>query len=107
MIDKYPLELQQLLDHINKRPGMYMSDDLPTVVNFLTGLRLGLRAADSRLASAFEQQIASVEKTHGWAASPSGAWTRMRERGLDDKAIMTEILSIYAEAWDNVIADIE
>jgi hypothetical protein len=89
--------LMERLDHIRKRPLMYFSDQVPAVVNFLEGFTTAwvMLYPVSDFYSIREQVI----REHGWEQSATPIWQQMKERGMDDAAIIDEMLAIYYEIW--------
>ncbi len=92
--------LLEQLEHIRKRPGMYMTDDFPPIVNFLFGFNAACRVFGTSIDYDLESRDgidAGVLQERGWKASSRHSSVEMQERGMDDNAITEELLTIAIE----------
>lgn len=93
----------EALEHVRKRPLMYFSDDVPAVVNFLAGFSLAwLTLNPESDFYAIREQIISE---HGWEHSAAHIWRQMQEQGMDDAAVVDELLAIHQEIWARLNVD--
>ncbi len=92
----------QLLVHIRERPGMYF---LPITADgyinwregFDTGCAMrGLFIGERHSDDSFYMQILTA---HGWKDSSFGPVIDMREHGLGEAEIITELLTMDIETW--------
>lgn len=86
---------------IGKRIGMYIGNHDPELlVHFLNGFHaaagiLGL----SRDTDGFRSMYAKVLVERGWTHSAHHPFYEMRERGMDNDAIIQEMIAIESETW--------
>lgn len=93
--------VKAVLEHMLKRPGMYFSPDVPTIVNYLDGFALACRLLEPSLA--FDQHIKQVALSRGWEDSSRSLWRQMQDRRFDDDATIAEMLTIYNLAWEKIV----
>jgi hypothetical protein len=93
--------LLALLEHIRKRPKMYMVKNFPSAGNFLAGFETACKifGIDIRDHADHNDGIhEAVLQERGWEIrSTVRPFAEMRERGMDDKAITEELLTIAIE----------
>ncbi len=98
MRDIHPSVLVETLKHVQKRPAMYVSADVPPMVSFLSGFELAsrmlLRDAD------YDRTLNAIIQQRGWKVSTVPLWDQMAERGMDAAAVVDELLSIHIAVWE-------
>ena len=84
-----------LLEHVRARPKMYI---LPwtaaAATTFLGGVMQGLGAAGLPPGPIDWWQAQAIR---GWKRHPTGPASQMRESGMDEAAIITELIDIHLE----------
>jgi hypothetical protein len=93
MTDAQNTQILTILEHVRKRPGMYFSDQVPAVANFLNGFVLACSLFEETLRDNSAYHRALVAR--GWEITSTGVWVQMAERGYDEAAIIQEMLIIY------------
>ncbi len=88
------------LDHVRQRPGMYFSSEVPAVVNFIEGFRLACALLGS--VANYDAIYKQVIEERGWKWSSQPIWTQMKERGLNDDAIIAELFDIQMMLWQRI-----
>jgi hypothetical protein len=82
----------EILRAFGRRKPMYLATvDVPNVQGYLLGFRLGFLSARGLLDDGFWNR--AIE-SRGWADGARDPADVMRERGLDDGAIMDELVEI-------------
>jgi hypothetical protein len=82
----------EYLRSFQKRKGMYVQPlDVPNVESFLTGFRIGCMATG--LFRDHDPWNRASER-RGWACGAMSPADVMRERGMDDEAIIDELIEI-------------
>ncbi len=101
MVDRRQREnVLKVLDHVRKRPQMYISSEVPAVANFLEGFKLAYVLLNR--AAEFEAIYVQVIQSRGWVQSSQAVWRQMQERGFDDEAIIAELLAIHSAVWEKI-----
>jgi hypothetical protein len=88
------------LAHVRKRPGMYFSSGVPAVVNFIEGFRVACQLLGE--IEDYDTIYNQIVVERGWEWSSQAIWIQMNERGLDDSAIIAELLDIQLAVWERV-----
>jgi hypothetical protein len=88
------------LTHIRKRPGMYFSPEAPAVANFIEGFRIACAVLGS--IAEYDAVYKQVIIEHGWEWSSTALWIQMKARGLDDEAMIAELLDIQTAIWERI-----
>ncbi len=97
---------KQLLDglaHIRKRPLMYFSNQVPAVVNFIEGFKTACLLLEP--ASNYHAIYQQVIQERGWKLSAQAIWDQMQERGMDDQAVIAELLEIQHQVWTKLLPE--
>jgi hypothetical protein len=90
-------EALRLIQAMTKRPAMYVEPVEPaTVENYLRGMRVGL--ALSGVVSA-DHQYEEAASARGWKFRDASVVWHMRQAGLDEDAIVSELFHIQADAF--------
>lgn len=105
MDEKQRDNFKKALDHLQKRPRMYFSSDAPAVANWLEGFKFAFLLLTP--APDFYEIFNEVVAARGWEHSPQAVWGQMQERGWDEDAINAEMLAIYNEVLERVLAQTE
>jgi len=98
------LELLNLYEHLQKRPGMFIGRYDPERLAILfTGIHLTIKALDLQLYWDLTKQQEAVFLEHGWhyLANPI---EQMQARNMDDKEIVTQIVGLEFEALKRAVA---
>lgn len=89
-------------NHLAKRPGMYFSNEVPAVSNFLEGFKLAFLVFNAT--PDFHEIFQQVVLSRGWENSAQGVWRQMQDQGLDEDTIIQELLTIYDLVFNTIIA---
>jgi predicted nucleotidyltransferase len=88
------------LEHIGKRPGMYIGSNDPQLLQvLLDGIQAGAslfglyQSSDSNYHSVYEQ----VMKARGWSRNSRPLYMHLRDHGLSDDAIIQEMIAVKIE----------
>ena len=94
----------EILHYMRKRPGMFFS----TVNQADMYLRGFLSAATIclKLPPASRYHV-TVTTERGWTWSSLKPWNEMREKGMDEAAIIDEMLIIEIEVWNRAYANLD
>lgn len=99
MDEKQAHAVIEALEHIRKRPGMYFSDEFSAAINFITGFETACRVLFSELERTTEV-VQDVLAERGWQGNSTGfLWKEMETQGLEQSAIIEELLAIEIEIW--------
>lgn len=98
-------EMLFAIEHISKRPRMYVGRGIPETQVFLDGFRTAINLAFPNLG--FDQTHLEVRKEHGWWHSTTPAWELMKQQGLSDDEIMQKLLDMHFEAWKRIAESLE
>ncbi len=96
--------LLDVLQHMRKRPGMYFS----TVTQadcYLRGFYSASHICLDLPPSTRYRATVTIER--GWTWSAVHPWNEMRNQGMDDAAIIDEMLAIEIEVWKRAFADLD
>jgi hypothetical protein len=100
MIKEQHENIVRVLEHIRKRPGMYFSSEVPTVVTFLDGFKTACVILDPELD--FDALFKHVILNRGWEHGAQAVWSQMRERGFSEEAVVDEMIAIYTAVWEKI-----
>ena len=94
----------EIFHHMRKYPGMYFST-VTQADQFLRGFLIASQIcldlpSDTR-------HRATVTTERGWTWTSVNPWNEMRDQGLDEAAIIDEILAIEIEVWQRAYADLD
>lgn len=96
--------LLKCLEGLKSRPAMYIGrcdPELATV--FLGGIASGLEICGGLDRTNFGKTRERVAKERGWQWRPIGLVREMKERGMTDMAIITELVTIETEVLTQII----
>ena len=97
-------ELLDVLQFMREKPRMFFSG-VEAGNNFLRGFNI---AAGLCLDLPSDDDIrGKVTTEKGWTWSSLPPWSEMKEQGLDDTAIIDEMLSIEIEVWKRLLANLD
>ncbi len=97
-LDKLP----QMLEIVLKAPRMFFGDEMPSVFNFVEGLRFMYSELD--VSDAYYDTFNMVIKERGWRFSAHHPFVEMRERGMSEQEITAEVLTIEIEVWKRLVS---
>jgi hypothetical protein len=97
--------LNQLFDHMKKRPGMWFSGQVPPIVTWFQGFQMAFKLQHPALD--VDAQYAQVILQRGWESGAQAVWRQMEAKGMSPEAINAELLAIYAEVWDRISLTIQ
>jgi hypothetical protein len=100
MIKEQQENILRVLEHMRKRPGMYFSSEVPTVVTFFDGFKMACVILNPELD--FDTLFKDVILNRGWEHSAQAVWRQMQERGFSDEAVIDEMIAIYTAVWEKV-----
>jgi hypothetical protein len=89
----------KVLEAVREKPLMFVGTDLSGISHFLNGFRAACGALG--INSAYEKIYEEILLAHEWRPSPSLVY-EMKERGLDDIAIATELVTLSVETWQRL-----
>ena len=82
-----------LLEHVRRHLGMYMCpQEADVAIAFLNGIGFGLSA--SGVHYDHWDDWWSVQAARGWKMHPCGPVPQMREKGMDEIAVINELIDI-------------
>jgi hypothetical protein len=92
--------MTQVFGHMQKRPGMWFSPQVPPVVTWFQGFQMAIRLQYPSLD--VDSILQSVIVQRGWESGAQPVWRQMEARGLSFDAINSELVSIYAAVWEQI-----
>ena len=94
----------EAFQHMREKTGMYFST-VKMAESYLRGFRTA-SAICLDLPASMKARVEVVTE-RGWTSTSQGPWNEMREQGLDDAAIIDEMLSIEIEVWKRAYSDLD
>jgi len=86
-----------LLEDVKRRPGVWLhGESADALVNFLTGMNAALQLQGIECGYDAHFELAAAQR--GWRPMRTDPQA-MREKGLDERAIVEERLTIEIDAW--------
>jgi hypothetical protein len=96
--------LRELLQFMREKSGMFFST-VSQADSHLRGFKIASKIClDLPDSTRF---YATVITEHGWTWTSDGPWKEMREKGMDDTAIIDEMLSIEIEVWKRAYGNLD
>ncbi len=100
MSDEQARKIIRILEAVKSRPEMYVGkrDDPKEIQTFLWGIHVICRTLTGVDYDFFRE----IALKRGWKNSPVGIVPSMREAGLSDEEIVTELITIDIEAYKQI-----
>lgn len=88
-----------------ERPAVYFQPSIPEAIDcILSYFNQALYFVNIKESSRYQREIA-IER--GWEYNALGAVPSMREKGLKDEEMITELLTFEIEHWKRVLENLE
>ena len=98
--------LLQRLDHIRRRPGMFVgTHDVARVIDLLTGFGVGVLATLNR---DWDHDLrVQVIKSRGWKWTPDHISHQMVAKGMSADEIISELVDIEGDVLKRILAEMQ
>ena len=94
----------ETLEHMRKRPGMYFSS-VSQADMYLRGFRSAGKLCLNLPPDTRYRATITIER--GWTWSSRDPWDEMRKKGMDEAAIVDEMLIIEIAVWNRAYANLD
>jgi hypothetical protein len=92
----------QLLETLKKQKDSFLYPlEVPTLETYLAGVRAGCAAFGAEIPKDLRRK---VTEARGWKRTAAGPVAQMKEKGMDDEAVMDELIAIEMELFRQLAA---
>lgn len=95
-----------VLEHVQKRPYMYISVQSHPVLNFIHTFNLVCHLLEAVQGNKFQEKYNQIIVERGWERSSGHPVSQMEAQNMDFDEIITEALNLEIETWKRLLAEL-